>query len=302
VVVLTIKDGKPLVDLEAVTFILEALEGMQVGLDVDPLSGGPKRLQGKIAKARNYLSKVQRWWHIVGRADHTLNRMLLLLNSEIQIREDDLLANDPEVQRAAQQSIRDREAITHCKLKDERMEKFRLEQAVHDTTTMLRALSAKRTDLKDTISRLRDQMRLCQDELSLGMKWGSKVPGLDLTVEAQPEMSRAVSEDADMLINDVLGSGDGASDEDFEVPSHETVRHNRNDPPPKPRAEKVPPFPGEEAEAAPPPAPDATPEQVDGALDALDMDELDTILSEEDSPKETTAPSVGDGLPEDFWD
>ena len=304
----TDKDSDSLIDLDAVDFILESLEGMQVALDVDPLSGGPKRLQGKIAKARNYLSKVQRWWHIVGRADHSLNRKLLLLNVEIQIREDDLLANDPEVQRASQQSIRDREAVAHCKLKDELMEKFRLEQAVHDTTTMLRALSAKRTDLKDTISRLRDQMRLCQDELGLGLKWGSKIPDLDLKVTPHPEMSQAISDDADVVLSDLLGSGDGGSDEDIEVPSRDaveagTMRRNRNDPPPKPRETKVAPFPGEEVAAEEPPPPDAPSEQVDGALEALDMDELDSILSEEiEAPPETVPPSVDDGLPDDFWD
>jgi hypothetical protein len=35
-------------------------------------------------------------------------------------------------------------------------------------------IKAKRTDLKDLQGRLRDQLKLCQEQISLGQRWGSK--------------------------------------------------------------------------------------------------------------------------------
>ena len=35
-------------------------------------------------------------------------------------------------------------------------------------------IKAKRTDLKDLQGRLRDQLKLCQEQIALGQRWGSK--------------------------------------------------------------------------------------------------------------------------------
>ena len=119
------KEGDSLVDLDAVDFLLNAMEGMSIELDRDPLGGGPTRLQSKLATVRNMLSKLQRWYHIVSRADHTLGRSLLLINTELELRVKDLLANDPEVKKPT--SHRDREAVAHYKLRALFQEKYRLE-------------------------------------------------------------------------------------------------------------------------------------------------------------------------------
>lgn len=331
------KEGASLVDLDAVDFLLNAMEGMSIELDKDPLGGGPTRLQSKLATVRNMLSKLQRWYHIVSRADHTLGRSLLLINTELELREKDLLANDPDVKKPA--SHKDREAVAHYKMRTLFQEKYRLEAAVHDTTSVLRALSQKRTDLKDTISRLRDQVRLCQDELTLGRKWGSQVPESNLVITPEPRLSEAVSEDAEVTLAELLSENEGASLYDFEVPTRasleESIQDKRSTPSDTTHIE----FLGasfvcegeylvgsaesdsevsleksilmtaasqqdmdseEKIEDNPPDL--AVP--MDSALEELSMDVLDELFQEAQGvvALDTDAEVIEDGLPDDFWD
>jgi hypothetical protein len=212
----------PLIDMTAVEYILGSLESMEVSLDPDPISLGPTRLQKKIAKARNLLTRVEKWFQIVHRADHDISRALLMARSIFSLKETDLIANDPEVKRAKAQ--KSREAIAHYKLKDDLLECFALEQAANDTDAVLRALNTKRTDLKDVVSRLRDQIQLCTAELGLNRKWGSDLEEHlsnkveELRLEAHPDLSDVIEKDADIILDDILGD-----DSDCNVPSRRVL-------------------------------------------------------------------------------
>jgi hypothetical protein len=99
-----------------------------------------------------------------------------------------LLTNDPEVR--AGRNLADRDAIASMKLKDEVENVSHLESVLDDLETLVTVIKAKRSDLRDVQGRLRDQMRLCQEEIGLGGRWGSRVPPgvqIDLNGEAPRE-------------------------------------------------------------------------------------------------------------------
>lgn len=321
--------GDVLVEQEAVDTILDALEGMTVLLDADPISGGPTRLQEKMAKVRNFLSQVQLWHHIVSRSDHSLNRVLLVTNAEFDLREKDLIANDPDV-RGAGSSHKDREAMAHYKMRDLLKKKFKLEAAAADTSSLLKAINTKKADLKDTVSRLRDQMSLCKDELTLGRFWGSQVPESDVKIQPHPKLTPKIEQNPDVVLADLLGIDELPSRESFKLvdvaASLEADEALSGD-----KAEKVEsdessfavdsemedflaqlhsPLPGDPV--SPVSAPEVPMEMPalatlapttvagDAALDLLSMSDLDDFL---DTPEVVVPPILAsDGLPDDFWD
>jgi hypothetical protein len=60
------------------------------------------------------------------------------------------------------------------KLKDEVEEVSEAESVLEDLESMIAVIRSKKSDLKDVQSRLKDQIRLCQEEISLGSRWGNK--------------------------------------------------------------------------------------------------------------------------------
>jgi len=77
------------------------------------------------------------------------------------------------------------------KLKDEWLEVEKLSLIQDDLESLHTVIVAKRADLKDVQARIRDQMSLCQAELSLGGKWGdSYLPSVpDHIHKASPSIS-----------------------------------------------------------------------------------------------------------------
>ena len=74
----------------------------------------------------------------------------------------------------------------------------------------LTVVKAKRTDLKDVQRALRDQMKLCQEEIGLGNQWGSKLPpGAQNPID--PTMI-GVTADVASTINDLIGDVEGEID------------------------------------------------------------------------------------------
>ena len=145
--------------------IFTELATLEVHLDADPLVYGPKRLNGKIALARKMTARCERIF-----LDVSQRQTKLLLELEMK----NLLANDPEVR--AGRAVSERNAIATGKLKDEVQAVADAEHGVEELDAVLTVVKAKRSDLRDTQGRLRDQIRLCQEEIGLGGRWGSKSP------------------------------------------------------------------------------------------------------------------------------
>jgi len=197
--------------------IYAELAKLQIELDPDPLIYGPKRLNGKIAQARKMLGRCEEVFLQVSHDLHRFSRAQRLADTELKLRKDDLFANDPYVR--AGKNVADREAAATVKLKPLVERTFELGAGVEELKGALTVVKAKRADLRDAAGRLRDQIRLCQEEIALGSKWGSRVPNApDIRPSPVPNVS---------AIDDLVGGAEGEThlpqwkDEgDFKSPVH----------------------------------------------------------------------------------
>ena len=182
--------------------IFEELKVLQIELDDDPLAHGPKRLNQKVSDVRRMLARCERLFLDVSQKLHRCKRLLKAETLRLDLGKKNLLANDPHTR--AGRSIADREAIMSGKLGLEIQTVHELEMTEQDLTSVLLVIRAKRTDLRDAEGRLRDQIRICQEEIGLGARWGSKIPkGSDMVL---PD----VATPADLgALNDLLAGVEG---------------------------------------------------------------------------------------------
>lgn len=200
----------PEVSAEAIDSIFSLLSAMEVGLDSDPLLFGPKRLNGKVAEARRMLTecegvflRVSQWLQKYRHAHRTLE-------VEFDIEKKHLFANDPEVR--AGRNVADRDALAIMKMRDQYRFLSQTSQTQSDLEAMLTVIKAKRSDLRDVQSRIRDQIKLCQEEIGLGSRWGSKpAPGT-----TAPDLDKAPNVDKQTLKDlHEMFTGIGISDPDL---------------------------------------------------------------------------------------
>ncbi len=200
-------DSGPKVDTERLEAVYLTLGGMTVELDADPLELGPKRLNEKIAECRGHLSRCEKVFLDVSQDLHWYKRQQRYATAAFTLKFRELMTNDPEVR--AGRSVADRDATANTKLKVEREELDKLSFSVEDLEAVLIVIRTKRSDLKDIQSRLRDQLKVCQEELGLGGRWGNSLPGKK---RGALETARVVSETLDPSIGDLMDSVFAESD------------------------------------------------------------------------------------------
>jgi hypothetical protein len=159
-----------IIDEQWIEKVYQDLTNMDIQLDHDPLEFGPDRLNLKTAEVRNLLSRVEKLFIDVSQNLHKYKRDLLVKNTEFTIARNRLMAEDPHVRAGRSQS--ERETLAGIRLTDMTVEMKHLEVAVQDLDEILKVIKAKRTDLKDIQGRLKDQLKLCQEGLGLGRRWG----------------------------------------------------------------------------------------------------------------------------------
>jgi hypothetical protein len=186
--------------------IFNELTTLEVQLDADPLAYGPKRLNGKIALARKMTARCERMFLDVSQRLSTYKRKLRSAETIFDLSKKHLLANDPEVR--AGRAVSERDAIATGKLKTELQAVHTATHAVEDLEAVLVVVKAKRGDLRDVQGRLRDQIRLCQEEIGLGGRWGSKSPRGTELEPGQGFADGADVEDVEKLIQDVRAVSD----------------------------------------------------------------------------------------------
>ena len=199
-------DAQSSVKGDTINEIYASLGGMEVELDYDPLAFGPKRLNSKVAETRGLLTQCEAIFLRISKDLHMLKREHRRTNTILTLKKTDLLANDPEVR--AGRNLTDREAIATTKLIDEINGANSLELSIQDLESLMVVVKAKRSDLKDVQGRLRDQLKICQEEISLGGFWGSR-PAPDSKFELEAGQGRATSADV-AGIGDLIGEVDGA--------------------------------------------------------------------------------------------
>ena len=159
--------------------LYDQMHTMEVMLDDDPLQFGPKRLNNKIAELRNMLTELERIFNRSSKKLAEIKRQFRLVETKITIIKADLFANDPEVR--AGRNVADREATASVKMSQLISEKMKSQCDIAEIEDLMTVVKAKRSDLRDTQSRLRDQIKLCHDEISLGSRWGAKKPTIQLS-------------------------------------------------------------------------------------------------------------------------
>lgn len=160
------------VDVDYITGVYTKLTSMDVQLDSDPIEFGPSRLNQKTAQLRTYLSQTEKIFMEVSHNLHKHKRDLLISETQYELEKNRLMAEDPHVRSGRSQGERDSLASTKLVEVQSKINDCRL--AVHDLEDVMKVIKAKRTDLKDLQGRLRDQLKLCQEQIALGQRWGSK--------------------------------------------------------------------------------------------------------------------------------
>jgi len=186
--------------------VFTELGALEVGLDSDPLVYGPKRLNGKIALSRKMTARCERLFLDVSQKLSQYKRSLRGAELMLDLAKKHLLANDPEVR--AGRAVSERDAIASGKLKAEVQAVHTATHAVEDLDAVLTVIKAKRSDLRDVQGRLRDQIRLCQEEIGLGGRWGSKSPRGTELEPGQGFADGTDVEDVDELIQNVRAISD----------------------------------------------------------------------------------------------
>ena len=220
----------PVVDEARISAIFASLEGMDVALDPDPLQYGPKRLNHNVAKVRSMLSRCERIYLQVSHDLQNYKSSHRTSELDFDLQMQDLLANDPEVK--AGRNVRDRDALGTMKLRAGREQVMSLEVAIQDLEMVLTVIKAKRADLRDIQGRLRDQMKLCQEEVGLGSRWGSiphpgvRAPDIDrapktdtVALEAMQELLQSTGEmaEVDLKPGDETWMAEAASEDEAAI-------------------------------------------------------------------------------------
>ena len=152
--------------------IFEYISDANIELDPDPIRRGPKYLNSMVAKTRNLTNEVQKFERESSKVKMRLERKLYKLEAEYELRYNDLLANDPTVR--SKTSVRDREAAANSYLSQLRQDIAELNIQITDMGHVQTVIKSKLKELKSVNSDIRLQMKLIEDEISLGNYWGDQ--------------------------------------------------------------------------------------------------------------------------------
>lgn len=258
---------------EYIEEVFNALEAMTVELDDDPLEYGPRRLAHKVAETRTHLSRCEQISLQIARLLQQYKRGHRAAQLEFDLKLQHMLANDPEVR--AGRNVADRNAIATVKLNEQRETMSHMEVVIQDLDVVMTAIKSKRADLRDVQGRLRDQMRLCQEEVGLGGKWGSKSPNKGPSLSNAPLVDTSALRELDSMFSG--GELHVSDPTDLTLETDEEAEE----------AEDTPPV-----SEAPTPLPEFVGEGEDVGFDAL----LSDIAAPEEAPGKRPTVSVDELL------
>lgn len=204
----------PVVDLDRITAMYTELKKMEVKLDPNPIEYGPKRFNNKIAQVRALLNRVEQVFLQTSEDLHYFKRIINAKRTLYELEKRDLMINDPKCRVGRSQG--EREALADVQLRDELEILATLELAAQDLETLMVSIKSRRTDLKNAQSRMRDQMKLLEHDLSMGARWGSS---------SGPSGDTAGTQELDTLLmavdNDMGITEDEDDEEDDESPTED---------------------------------------------------------------------------------
>ena len=174
----------PKVTQKYIDDVFDEVSKMQIALDPDPLRFGPRRLNEKVAVTRNLLTRCEQLFNAITHSLQLYTTHQRMKQLAFDLQEKDLLANDPTVR--AGRNLKSQEAVAHLKLRSELEELSRIKSTVVNLETLLAVVKTKRSDLRDVQNRLKDQMKLCQEDISIGRRWGTELEDTSKPTNLRP--------------------------------------------------------------------------------------------------------------------
>lgn len=168
----SIAESVPVVDQERLSSTYEELGAMDVRLDPNPIIYGPTRFNNRIAKVRSMLSRVEQVFLQVSEDLHWFKRKYRGLTTLYELEKRDLMINDPKCRVGRSQGEREALADVQLRKKIEKIED--LKSNAEDLEILMAAIKSKRTDLKDIQGRMRDQMKMIDQDQAMGARWGKQ--------------------------------------------------------------------------------------------------------------------------------
>jgi hypothetical protein len=275
----------PVVDQERLAAVYEELQRMVIKLDANPIMFGPTRFNNRIAQVRSMLSRVEQLFLQVSEDLHWYKRKIRGLTTLYELEKRERMINDPKCRMGRSQG--EREALADIQLRHEIEEIQELAAKAEDLEIIMVAIKSKRTDLKDIQGRMRDQMKMVDQDLGMGARWGKReAPSHASDFSDSDHIDSLLSAvDADMGItedDEEVEEEDEVSD--TEAADTEVVILEPHDPAPLVEDRNLS-FSLEESEVALPEEPEILPEEgavgsfeddpqaagdIDAFLDALD--------------------------------
>ncbi len=148
------------------------LRTMDVDLDSDPIELGPRRFNNKVAETRSLLSRLDQIFLQVSEDLHFYQKRANAKKTIYELKKKEALVNNPTVRNGRSQA--ERESLAEFDLMDEIKEIAAHESCIFDLEAILKVIKSKRTDLKDIQSRMRDQLKLIEHDITMGAQWGSR--------------------------------------------------------------------------------------------------------------------------------
>lgn len=165
----------PKIDPERINEIYAELGQMEVRLDPNPIEFGPRRFNNKIERVRSHLNRAEKIFLQISHDLHMYKRAYLSAKTEYALEKNDLLLTDPEVR--MERSQREREAKADNLLR-KFLDRMRdLELASYDLEQLMVVVTAKQRDLKNVQGQMRQQMKMIDQDIAMGSRWGNRAPG-----------------------------------------------------------------------------------------------------------------------------
>jgi len=223
----------PVVDRERLEDVYDELKRMTVRLDPNPIALGPVRFQNRIAKVRSMLTRVEQIFLQASEDLHWYTRATRSKRLLYELERRDLMVNDPKCRMGRSQG--EREDLANNKLRPQIEEIEDLAARAEDLEILMAAIKSRRTDLKDSQGRMRDQMKLIEHDLGMGARWGKAAPDTDTDASLNDINSLLSSVDDSVDFPDEDDDAEAAEEEETveeETDEEIVVEDDHDDPAP----------------------------------------------------------------------
>jgi hypothetical protein len=141
---------------------------LEIKVEIDPVpSPDPQQLNTKIAQIHIFINEVEKHYIKVSKEISIIQRTLNDCTAEHESKKEDIISNNEEVRELP--SIKDREARANQMIKGEKQKIKGYENELNDLNNLLRAINLKLKNLNRTNGDVRNQIRVMEAQIRLGV-------------------------------------------------------------------------------------------------------------------------------------